>query len=182
VLYGAARALAGRPAPATLDYGSFNFHGAVADALAAATPITTLAAIAGVTLIAARAGDDVNEGALLRRVVCASIAAATALWLTGKVFSPQYLTWALPLVIAVPSDRVLRPRVRRVIVAFLAALFLGQLFWRGYYDHVYGQRPAGILTLVARQAALVWLVVLTMRCVNENGILRVRVGGTRPVR
>jgi hypothetical protein len=151
-LYGIACALGGRPAAAVLDFGSFNFHGAVPDALAAATPWATLASIGVVAVCVARAAPADRSGDLVGRITCAVLAAMTALWLAGKVLSPQYLTWAIPLVLAVPSDRPFRARI---VAAFLAALLLGQLYWRGYYDLVYEQRAVGLLTLGLRQAALV---------------------------
>lgn len=150
-LYGAARALAGNPTPSVLDFGSFNFHGAVPDLLAKASPLLLLALLA---LVMTRSRHSSSRPSHL---VIAAFAATIAVWLGGKVFSPQYLTWALPLAIALPSRSW-----RRVTVTFGAVLLLSQLYYRGFYDHVYLQKPLGIATMTLRLALLgglfAWLV------------------------
>jgi hypothetical protein len=82
----------------------------------------------------------------------------TALWLGGKVFSLQYLTWPLPLVIALPTRAWLRASLGLGLV-----MLLSQLYLRGFYDHVYNQWPAGVLTMVVRLAVLVALFVVAVR-------------------
>jgi hypothetical protein len=150
VLYGALAAVVSGRQPGVLDFGSYNFHGGVADALAKGSSLLTLA-LAGVATFAAhrasggRDGDDDRLG----RAALAALSATVALWLGGKVFSPQYLTWALPLVIAVPGASW-----KKLSVALGVGLVLTQLYYRGFYDHVYEQRPLGILTLLVRLAAL----------------------------
>jgi hypothetical protein len=178
-LYGVACAMRGRPADALLDFGSFNFHGAVPDALAVATPWVTLAAIAAVTWFVWRAPANDADGASPGRWSAALLAGMAVLWLGGKVFSPQYLTWAIPLVLAVPGERVVRSPIA---LSFVAALVLGQLYLRGYYDHVYGQRPLGLGTLIVRQATVVALFVWALRAVRRretNGEGQEAVGGVR---
>lgn len=169
-LYGTACALAGHPERATLDYGSFNFHTATADALAKSSTLLMLALIAFVSLRAARADHEDNETspdlerlgstalpeghpARVRRIVCALLAGMIALWLGGKVLSPQYLTWALPLILAVPG-RAVRP----IALFGMLCLLVGQIYFRGYFDYVYEQRPLGVVTMAVRLSLLVaWL-------------------------
>jgi hypothetical protein len=153
-LYGAAMALAGARQVATHDFGSMNFHGPGSAILAQlATPLM-LAGVAYVTFVTARAsqGDEPRDRAT--RVACAMLALATVLWLTGKVFSPQYMTWGIPLALAIPG-----PRARRPLALLFAALLLSQVYLRGYYDHVFEQRVAGVVTLLVRQGVLVALFV-----------------------
>ena len=74
------------------------------------------------------------------------------------MFSPQYLTWGIPLVLAIPG--------RRGAVAIwitVVALALTQLYFRGYYDLVFNQRFAGVFTVLLRQAVLVGLLVFVTR-------------------
>jgi hypothetical protein len=151
VVYGTVKAVLGRPEAALLDYGSFNFHGRVADLLAkAALPLTLV--LVGIVGYASRPLEDPEtdpETARTSRIVLAALAATTALWLGGKVFSPQYLTWALPLVLALPGRSWIR-----ISVALGLVVLVSQIYLRGYYDHVYNQWPAGVITMVVRLALL----------------------------
>lgn len=157
-LYGAVMALAGSRQVATHDFGSMNFHGPGSALLAQlATPLM-LAGVAYVTVTTYRSprGESLRERAAC--LSCAMLALATVLWLTGKVFSPQYMTWGIPLALAIPGARARTP-----IALLFAALLLSQIYLRGYYDHVFEQRVAGIVTLLARQAVLVALFVTLVR-------------------
>lgn len=158
VLYGAVKALLGRPEASLLDYGSFNFHGRIADLLAkAAMPLTLLlVGIVGyVSRPEPRAADhaeaegEADDAERTTHIVVAALAATVALWLGGKVFSPQYLTWALPLVLALPGRAWVR-----VSVALGLVVLVSQIYLRGYYDHVYNQWPVGVITMLVRLALL----------------------------
>lgn len=126
-------------------------------------------ALVGVAGFAARRGratasaGEAGEAAhasepLTERLVLAALATLMALWLGGKVFSPQYLTWAIPLAVAMPGRGW-----RRVALALGVVLVLSQVYLRGFYDHVYNQWPAGVLTMVVRLAVLVALFVVVVR-------------------
>jgi hypothetical protein len=155
VLYGTVKAIIGRPEASLLDYGSFNFHGPVANLLAkAAMPLTlVLVGIVGWASRTAHQSDDGSaegdEESRTEHIVLAALAATTALWLGGKVFSPQYLTWALPLVLALPSRAWVR-----ISFALGLVVLVSQIYLRGYYDHVYNQWPVGVITMVLRLALL----------------------------
>ncbi len=155
VLVGALRWVAGAGRPSVFSYGSFNLDGAVPDALAKITLPLTLAAIVLLSLRELRAGPPRDEFARIERITCAAVAATVALWLGGKVFSPQYLTWGIPLVLAIPGSRgVLASRVA------LVALVLTQIYHRGYYSLLAEQRFVGLFTGLARQAVIVLFFVL----------------------
>jgi hypothetical protein len=146
------KAVLGRPEASLLDYGSFNFHGRVADLLAkAAMPLTLV--LVGIAGWASRPGDrtddDRTDDDRTEHIVLAALAATTALWLGGKVFSPQYLTWALPLVLALPGRSWIR-----ISFALGLVVLVSQIYLRGYYDHVYNQWPLGVITMVVRLALL----------------------------
>jgi hypothetical protein len=152
VIYGALRRLSGHPEISTIDYGSYNFHGALPDFLARASTGLTLVLLGVVAWVVFRAGSasaSEREEDRARRIVATAIAGVVALWLGGKVLSPQYLTWALPLVLALPAAQLWR-----VAGPFLAALVVSQLYFRFYYESVYSQRRLGVATMVVRQAAL----------------------------
>ena len=114
VLYGAAKAILGDREAAKMSFGSFNFHTATSDTLARLALPLTLALVAVVFVVflrrtpAALVAHEADEeiAARTERIALAMLATLVALWLGGKVFSPQYLTWAIP-------DRALRPRSPR---------------------------------------------------------------------
>jgi hypothetical protein len=134
------------PAVATPSFGSMNLEGPVASVFAKITLPLTLLSVAWLTLRAAK-----NKP----RAATAALAACVALWLTGKVFSPQYMTWAIPLVLAVPG--------RRVSWGLVAAMALTQLYLRGYYDLVAEGAVIGVLSVAVRQGALGWLLFISAR-------------------
>jgi hypothetical protein len=160
VLYGAVKAALGMREASTMDYGSFNFHGPVSKVLARSALAVTLALVGLVGYAArrgrARAASD--DAAHTERLVYAALATLAALWLGGKVFSPQYLTWAIPLAVAVPGRAW-----KRVALGLGLVLFASQLYLRGFYDHVYNQWPAGVATMLVRLGLLVALFVAAVR-------------------
>lgn len=166
VLYGAAKALTGQREAAKMSFGSFNFHSATSDTLARLALPLTLALVAIVFVVFLRrtsaaivAHESVEEiSARSERIALAMLATLVALWLGGKVFSPQYLTWAIPIVLCVPGRRGMQLALTLGVV--LAA---SQLYLRGFYDHVYNQWPAGIATMLARLLVLVMLFVSLLR-------------------
>jgi hypothetical protein len=167
---GAARIALGTTRAATVSYGSFNVDGAFPDALARLALPMALAGIAALCAFSWRERAELPrrderaelprdaESDRIERIACAAVAATIVLWVTGKVFSPQYLTWGIPLVLAIPGRR-------GVIACWLAvaAMALTQLYYRGFYDLVFEQRPVGVATVLARQAILVGLLVFVAR-------------------
>jgi hypothetical protein len=157
-LVGAVRIVLGTAQPTTVSYGSFNLDGVLPDALAKLSLPLTVAGIGFVCARVWRATDGVDEPTRIERITCATLVATIVLWLTGKVFSPQYLTWGIPLVLAIPGRR----GVQAIWIAVLACA-VTQLYHRGYYDFLANQRPAGVITLLVRQAVLVGLMVFAAR-------------------
>jgi hypothetical protein len=176
VIYGAVKAVIGMREAGTLDYGSYNFHGPFSQFLAKASTLLTLGLV-GMVLRAARptresesesATETEEENAQRTwRIVLATLATMTALWLGGKVFSPQYLTWALPLVIAVPGRAW-----RRIAISLGVILAISQVYLRGFYDHVYNQQPAGVITMVLRLAVLAAFFLIFLRALRAKPELR----------
>ena len=163
-LLGAVRVVLGTSQPATISYGSFNIDGPVPDLLAKLGLPITVAGIAALAVLARRAPEAADEAGRIERVARAALGATIVLWLAGKVFSPQYLTWGIPLVLAIPGRR-------GVIAVFIAALAMAltQLFIRGYYDQVYDQRFVGVFTVLLRQAVLAVLLVFVTRSPRGRG-------------
>lgn len=165
VVYGAVKAIAGAREASTMDFGSFNFHGPASFVLAKlGMPLTIglviVVCVAEMRRVAPIVAVEARESVAARteRIALAVFATLVALWLGGKVFSPQYLTWAIPVVLCVPG-----PLGRRAALALGVVLFLSQLYLRGFYDHVYNQWPAGIATMLVRLAVLIAIFIALVR-------------------
>jgi hypothetical protein len=165
VLVGALRIVLGTAAPATLSYGSFNIDGGLPNALATLTLPLTVAGIVALCVRERRAGAVTDESTRIERLACATVAATVVLWLTGKVFSPQYLTWGIPLVLAIPGRRGIT-----AIWLAIAAFAVTQLYYRGFYDLVFEQHLVGVLTVLVRQALLVALLAHVYRKVPPRAL------------
>ena len=142
------------------SHGSQNLVGALPDALATAQTVLQVAAIAIVWLAFARAR---NAGQLAR----ASAAATVAFVAWGKVLSPQFLVWLLPLVPLVGGGSGLAAG------ALLAgALVVTQLWFPFRYWDVVALEPPVWLVL-ARNLLLVALFALLVRAIrSERGRAR----------
>jgi hypothetical protein len=145
--------------PTSLSFGSFNLVGGGADALAALTTPLLIVAIGLVTFLMARS-KSLARTSRTDALAVATIVGCVAIWLLAKVFSPQYLTWALPISLALSARRG-----RKVIWLLVATMAITQLYHRGYYNWLADGRPVGVLTLLARQAVIVWLGVVLLRFV-----------------
>jgi Glycosyltransferase family 87 len=166
LLYGTVHALFIGPAPTAYGYGSNNLVGALPDALAQTTTPLTVLALAALVVWTARLPAPLEEAERVTRIVLATLTAAVILWLGGKVFSPQYMTWGIPLVLAIPAV----PRVRATWLLFVA-LVLTQLYMRGYYDNLCEQRAPALITAGVRQIALVALAVVAVRAMRPRAKL-----------
>ncbi len=155
--------LFGHPVSATLSFGSFNLDSPLARGFAgAATPIVAVATL-GLTVWLARLPARKTEAERIDRIACAGLAALLCAWLGGKVFSPQYMTWAIPFVVA------LDPRRRREIgFALLLAMATAQAYLRGFYDYVTDMRPLGVAGLVVRLGLLAIMGVFAGRALAEK--------------
>lgn len=155
------RLVTGSRAPSTLSFGSHNIDGPAADALAALCGPLAVMAMLGLGWLAWRGATSHQHSAESipdqGRVACAAMATLIVLWLTGKVFSPQFMTWGLPVVLAVPGSLGMR-----LGYLLLAAMALTQV--RPYGLLVEG-RALGLLVVGARQAILAVAGYMATRCV-----------------
>ncbi len=156
-LYSAVTGLIGQPSATRMDYGSYNFVGAIPGLLGKLCMPLSAVVLGGLAWSITKASRTARGAVEAELLACVTLAALSLLWLSAKVFSPQYLTWGFGVVL------VLRAREKWL---FLAAVFVTQLYLRGYYDYVYQQHPIGILTMVVRQSllcALAWWCVKRWR-------------------
>jgi Glycosyltransferase family 87 len=136
------------------SFGSQNLAGTLPDALGSMLTGLQVVTVVAVWILFARGA------ATPARLFVASAAAVTAFVAFGKVLSPQFLIWLVPLV-----PLVLAPLAAAVLVA---ALVLTQLWFPSrYWDYV-GLGPEAWLVL-GRDLVLVALVVLLVRELSRPG-------------
>ena len=135
--------------------GSWNLSGALPDALAALQTALEIAAVVLVWVLYSR-------GPHTRERLIAAAAAAMAAWIAfGKVLSPQFLVWLLPLVALL--------RARREGVLLLGAFALTQAVYPGRYDELVDLRTGPIVLLAARNLVLLALTAsLVARLVRDR--------------
>jgi hypothetical protein len=132
------------------SHGSQNLAGSLPDTLAALLTAFQLVAVGMVWAVFA-ARDRGREGLL-----AGSAAAVAALVALGKVLSPQFLIWLLPLVPAVSGAGGLA-----ACAVLLAALVTTQLWFPFRYWDVVALEPVGLLVVV-RNVLLVALYAILL--------------------
>lgn len=140
-------------------FGAFEAISAWTDELKVISFVVQLAALAlvyGWWIIALRRRpmDTLTRD---RQIVLFATLALAVFIVTGKVFSPQYLIWLMPLIVLIPGNAG-----QRAIGWFLATLLLTQLIFPYGYDHLIARDALGITLLTARNTTLficLWLLV-----------------------
>ena len=148
----------GHPEVATLSFGSYNLGYGSAPFWARASGYLVVASIAAWTAWVGRQPSPPTESERANAVACAGLGALLCVWLFGKVFSPQYLTWGIPFALAASGAAG-----GRVAIALLVGMAISQTYLRGFYDHVVEMQPLGVAALVARLAVLVAMAVMLVR-------------------
>ena len=152
------RLLLGSARGATLSYGSYNLDGSAPDVVAMlATPLMLLLLL-GAAVRLARAPQEDNETARRDRIALALLAGLAVLWLSAKTFSPQYLTWAIPLVLAVSGSR---GKKLRWLLFFI--LTVTQVYMRGFYGQLIAGTPVGVGFVLLRLPLLVLFLLVALR-------------------
>ena len=166
ILLGAHALGAYTPHPA-FGSGSWNLTGSLPDAVAALQTALQLAAVLLVWLVFAR-------GSRGREQLLVGSAAAVAVWVVfGKVLSPQFLLWLVPLVPLVVGRR---PAKLAFPVVLVAALGLTQAVYPGRYDSLVRLDTLPIVLLLARNALLVALAAALLLRLHREGVAQ-EVGG-----
>jgi uncharacterized membrane protein len=138
------------------SFGSQNLAGTLPDALATLQTVVTALAVIAVWLVFA--AGRANRESLLTGFA----AAVTALVAFGKVLSPQFLLWLIPLVPLVAARTGLL-----ATGVLLAALVTTQLWFPSRYWDVVALRSPGWLVL-ARDVMLVALFAILLAGVNRR--------------
>lgn len=148
----------GAPLSPASTYGSANLEGALSETLARVSPALTLLASAGLFLfLKRRASPSLFAPHQAARVI--TLFTWTVL-LTGKVFSPQYLTWLIPLY-AVLS--------KREALLFGIVLALSQGYYRIFdYAHVEKLTLFGGFQLWLRLAFIAVLLFTSAKALQNS--------------
>jgi hypothetical protein len=103
-------------------------------------------------------GGEARAGGDARALVIAGLAACAAFALCGKVLSPQYVIWVLPL-----GALAFAWRMHALAVAVAVAALLTQVEFPAHYFDVVAREPLAIGLVVARNLALAAVVALSVR-------------------
>jgi Glycosyltransferase family 87 len=137
-------------------HGSQNLSGSLPGAVAAVETALQLVALVAVWLLFARGRPD------RERLLVASAAAVVAFIAFGKVLSPQFLIWLLPLVPLVGGSAGIA-----ACCVFAGALVTTQLWFPHRYWDVVALEPAGWLVLV-RDLLLVALLAVLVAAIRPG--------------
>jgi hypothetical protein len=146
----------GTPIGRTDSFGSQNIAGHGAHEVALLTTAAEAVALVAVFVVFARGRPTVE------RLLVASAAAVAALVAFGKVFSPQFLIWLIPLVLLVRSIAA------RVL--FATALILTQV----YFPRRYWELPIELRRAIATLVLIRDVVVVAIFGVLLYGLQRAR--------
>lgn len=148
----------------SFDHAAWHLDSSIADVLAKASPVVTLAALFWLywSFFRNQTGKGFSEGRALNYAVIAII-----IFLLGnKIFSPQYIIWLCPLVPLITGSH------RLVTLIIFAAVGLAtQYIFTCNIDYIFGCRYSelvqaeapGIYVLLARNLFLLAMIVLILK-------------------
>ena len=99
-----------------------------------------------------------------RDLVAASLAAAIAFAVLGKVLSPQFVIWAVPL-----GALAVAWRAYRIVAAVAVAALLTLLEFPTHYPAVVERIPIAVATVAVRNLALAAVIVLVLDDLRRRG-------------
>lgn len=136
------------------SFGSQNFTGSLPDTIATVQTALQVAAVVGVWLLFALRRRDAAG------LLAASAAAVAVFVALGKVLSPQFLIWLVPLV-PLAAGR----RGAAAAALFLAVLVLTRLWFPTEYWELVGLAPGPSWLLLARNLLLVALAAVLVAAI-----------------
>jgi hypothetical protein len=137
---------------------SHRSDGLLHDAAGAASALLVGVLVGLVALLASRVGRAPRE------LVLASLAGVIAFALLGKVLSPQFVIWALPL-----GALAFAWRRHALAAAIGVAAVLTQIEFPAHYFDVVAREPLAVALVAVRNAALLAVLVLAVRELQPRG-------------
>ncbi|MGH9176608.1 MAG: glycosyltransferase 87 family protein, partial [Vicinamibacterales bacterium] len=132
-------------------FGAFEAISSWTDELKVISVLAQVVALGVVYLTFAwLAGQARSETEWARSLLLASLLALAAFIIFGKVFSPQYLIWLMPLAVVVPGRHG-----RWALVLFLGTLALSQAIFPYAYDALRDRTGPAVLLLTARNLTFI---------------------------
>jgi uncharacterized membrane protein len=136
---------------------SFRSDGLLHPASDAVTSLFLTVLVALVTLLCVRVASG-GRDAGARELVLASLAACAGFALFGKVFSPQFVTWVLPL-----GALAFAWRMHALALAVGLVAVLTQIEFPAHYFDVVAREPLAVGVVALRNIALAAVIALTLR-------------------
>ena len=146
--------LGGPAEPTVTSHGSQGLSGSVPDDVATASTAVEIAALVAIWIAFARVRRPTGETVLL-----ASAAAVTALVAFGRVFSPQFLIWLVPLVPLVRGRRGIAASLLLLLALGLTQTWFPSNYWAlavGHSGPYWWYLLARDLAVVALAVVLAW--------------------------
>jgi Glycosyltransferase family 87 len=135
-----------------------------ADAVASLFATALVALVALLCAVVAGRARRVPGGADARDLVLAGLTGAVVFALFGKVLSPQFVIWALPL-----GALAVAWRAHALAAAVATAAVLTQVEFPAHYFDVVAREPAAIAVVALRNLALLAVVALAVRQLRPGG-------------
>jgi hypothetical protein len=142
---------------------SFRSDGLLHPASATVTALFLTALVALVALLCAAAAGG-PEGRSSRELVIAGLAACAGFALFGKVLSPQFVIWVLPL-----GALAFAWRMHALAGAVALVAVLTQVEFPAHYFDVVAREPAAVALVAARNLALAAVIALSLRELQLGG-------------
>lgn len=135
------------------DYNSQNLGGALPTVVATFSSVAVVAAVAAVTVLFARSPEPTD------RLFVAAAAAVVGVVAFGKILSPQFLIWLVPLVALVPSVAA--------YTLLLAAMILTHVWFPSRYGELVALESVSWIVLARNVVLLALFSVLVGRLVRK---------------
>jgi glycosyl transferase family 87 len=158
--------LGGGEAESVKSHRSDGLEHPAARTLAAVSAAALVCVLALLAALAARGGSGRREAvpADARSLVLASLAAVAAFAALGKVLSPQYMLWLVPL-----GALAFAWRLHALAAATAVAAVLTQVEFPARYFDLVGREPFPVAVVALRNLVLIAVLVLALRALRTAG-------------